>query len=138
MKRATSIFALTFALLPVLATAQLGSGHKIVANVPFQFRVGDKHVPAGYCALEHMSAQTLIIMNVSAKASVLTSTWSQPSSGSDAAYTLVFHKYGDRYFLSGIKQAGQTIDRLRESSAERELRAQNGPATEEVLLASRK
>jgi hypothetical protein len=49
---------------------------------------------------------------------------------------MVFHKYGDRYFLTSIKLKGSTVVyRLRESKAEAELRAQNVPASQKILLA---
>jgi hypothetical protein len=47
MKFATRILALTVTLLPILAAAQLGSSDKIVFQVPFQFTVANKVVPAG-------------------------------------------------------------------------------------------
>ena len=54
-----------------------------------------------------------------------------------ANYALVFHKYGDQYFLWGMKVKGsRTIYRLPESKAEAELLARNEPVTEEILLAS--
>jgi hypothetical protein len=53
------------------------------------------------------------------------------------AYALVFHKYGDRYFLTGIKLADSRIAyALPQTGAEAELRAQNVPVTEEILVAS--
>jgi hypothetical protein len=63
-----------------------------------------------------------------------TPTLAKKASGS---YALVFHKYGDRAFLTVIKLAGdRTIYEIPESRAEAELRAQNVTATEETLLAS--
>jgi hypothetical protein len=51
---------------------------------------------------------------------------------------LVFHKYGSNYFLSEVKIEGTRNGyQLPETKAEREIRAQNGPATNEILLASR-
>ena len=56
--------------------------------------------------------------------------------GETAAPALVFHKYGDRYFLSGMKIEGtRVMYRLPESKAEMELRAQNAPMSEQTLLA---
>ena len=138
MKRATQIFALTLTLLPLLAVAQMRSSDKLVANVPFQFKAGDKAIPAGQCIVESatMGGHTLAILNVAAKTSTLVSAMPEPSNEATGRYSLVFHKYGDRYFLTGIRQGGKTIDRLPESGAEAELRAQNVAATEEVLLAS--
>jgi hypothetical protein len=49
---------------------------------------------------------------------------------------LIFHKYGERYFLSGIRVAGSQIAyQLPEGKAEAELRAQNEVASQEIVLA---
>lgn len=140
MKRATRMFALTLTLLPMLAVAQMKSSDKLVAHVPFQFRVGEKAIPAGDCIVESAApgGRVLAFLNIAAKTSALVSAMPEPTKDANAGYSLVFHKYGNRYFLTGIRQGGETIDQLPESGAEAELRAQNSPATEEVLLASLK
>jgi hypothetical protein len=140
MKTATRMFALTLTLLPMLAVAQLKSNDKLVAHVPFQFKAGDKTIPAGECIVESSSLGrgTLLIFNVAAKKSAMVSAVPERTTEATGAYALVFHKYGDRYFLTGIKQAGRTIDQLPETGQEAELRAQNSPAIEEVLIASRR
>jgi hypothetical protein len=48
----------------------------------------------------------------------------------------VFHKYGDRYFLVGVRIQGSQSDyTLPETKAEAEVRAQNITAPQEVMLA---
>jgi hypothetical protein len=50
---------------------------------------------------------------------------------------MVFHKYGTRYFLTGLRVAdARTIYSVAESKEEAELRAQNVVGTEQVVLAS--
>ena len=141
MKYAMRMFVLTLTMLPLLATAQLASNQKIVANVPFDFVVGNKVVPAGECIVQSatMDAKTLRIRNSDARVNLFASASTDESKKAAGAYTLVFHRYGDRRFLSGMKLAGSTtIYRLSESKWEAELRAQNVPATEEALRASLK
>ena len=140
MKTATRMFALTLTLLPMLAVAQLKSNEKLVAHVPFQFKAGDKAIPAGNCIVES-SAQgrgPLMIFNVAAKKSTMVSAIPERPAEDNVAYSLVFHKYGDRYFLTGIRQGDKIIEQLYETGQEAELRAQSSPMTEEVLLASRR
>jgi hypothetical protein len=103
--------------------------------------VGNKHVPAGQCTVEPATngARTLVIRNVGAKVGFFTPAMPTLAKKASGSYALVFHKYGDRAFLTGIKLAGdRTIYEIPESRAEAELRAQNVPATEETLLASAK
>jgi hypothetical protein len=50
---------------------------------------------------------------------------------------MVFHKYGDRYFLAGLKVADSiAVYEFHQSKLEKEFQAQNLHPTEKVLLAS--
>jgi hypothetical protein len=122
-----------------MAAAQLMSNSRIAAQVPFEFVVANKIVPAGECVVQTatMDGKILTIRNADAKVSLFAS-WSPTESKQSAShYTLVFNQYGDQYFLSSIKLQGSKIGyRLPESRAEAELRAQNVSATEKTLLAA--
>ena len=141
MKHANWLVVMTLVVLSGMAAAQLIGSTKVVAQVPFEFMVANKIVPAGECAVQAitMDGNTLVIRNAEAKVA-LVSRSSQSEGKQDASnYALVFKHYGDRYFLSGIKLEGSNITyRLPESRAETELRASNASATEETLLASLK
>jgi len=139
MKCRTWMFALTLTLLPLLATAQLSSTQKIGAQVPFEFAVANKVVPAGMFIVETtaISPEILSLRNADSKVNMFILA-SRDETGTPAAnYALVFHKYGDQCFLWGMKLKGsRTIYRMPRSKAEAELLARNVPATEEILLAS--
>jgi len=138
MKYAKLMFALTLTMLPMLASAQLKGSDRIVTKVPFEFVVGNKPIPAGECVVQAATGdlKTVMIRNGEAKVSLF-STISTTETGKPAGnYALVFHQYGDRYFLWGMKLEGtRVMYRLPESKAEIELRAQNVPATDKILLA---
>ena len=52
---------------------------------------------------------------------------------------LVFHKYGDRYFLAGVQRRGQNLNyELPAGSLEKELRASNVEEKDVTLVASLK
>lgn len=141
MKHAKRVVAFVLMSLPILAVGQMVSSTKIVGQVPFPFMVGSKHVPAGQYTVEPFTdgAGTLVIRSVGGKVSLFTPAMATLAKKASVSYALVFHKYGDRAFLTGIKLAGdRTIYQIPESRAEAELRAQNVTATEEVLLASAK
>jgi hypothetical protein len=141
MKYAKRMLALALIALPILAVAQMVSSTRIVGEVPFPFMVGNKHVPAGQCTIQPATdgARMLTIRNVGAKVGFFTPATPTQAKKASGSYALVFHKYGDRAFLTGIKLAGdRTIYQIPESRAEAELRAQNVTATEETLLASAK
>jgi hypothetical protein len=141
MKYAKRMLALMLTMLPVLAVAQLQDINQIVAQVPFKFMVGDKMLPAGECVIQRASpdGKAVAIRNWSASANLFSSVFPVEIKNVTQGYALVFHKYGDRYFLTGLELRGsRTVYRLPETRAEAEMRAQNIPVSEETLTASLK
>lgn len=141
MKYAKQILTLALTLLPALAAAQLQSGEEMLSQVPFEFMVANKSLPAGeYIVVQPatLDERILVIRNTTARLGVFSQV--SPSEGREAAAdTLIFHKYGDQYFLVGMTLAGERITyRLPESKSEAELRAQNVPVAEEIVVASLK
>ena len=141
MKYAKRMLALALIALPILALAQMTSSTKIVGEVPFPFMVGNRHVPAGEWTVESAgnNTRTLMIRNFDAKLGLFIPTTPDVAKRASDRYALVFHKYGDKAFLAGIKLAGdRTIYKIPEGREEAELRAQSVTATEQILLASAK
>src|SRR4051812_26733399 len=139
MKFAKKMLAVTLLMIPVVAAAQLHAGEKIVAQVPFRFMVANKFVPAGECILQRadMIGRTLIVRNVAAKVSLFSAAAPGNSGKASSDYALVFNKYGDRYFLTGLKIAGtNAVYELPLNKEELELRAQKAVPTEQILQAS--
>jgi hypothetical protein len=133
------MFALALTFMPLLAMAQFNGRSKIVTQVPFEFRVGDKIIPAGECTIEPSigDASAVAIRNVQSKVSLFSATRSQELHAPADHYALVFDRYGSSYFLRGIKVAGlRRMYRLPEGKIEAEFRARNGSTSEQVLLAS--
>ena len=141
MKHANWLVVVTLVVLSSMAAAQLIGSSRVVAQVPFEFMVANKIVPAGECEVQAitMDGRTLVIRNAEAKVGLFSPTSQWESKQGASHYALVFKHYGDRYFLSGIRLQGSKITyRLRESKLEAELRAKNGAATEETLRAALK
>jgi len=136
MKFATRFLMLTLSLLPMMASAQMESDHKIQAQVPFDFVIGSRSIPAGQLTVERASTGALALRNREAKVNLFTPVMRGETKKPAANTALVFHQYGQRYFLSQVRvQGSRTLYQLPTSRAEAELRAQNMQATEEVLLA---
>lgn len=137
MKTMTRVLAVALTMLPLFATAQLQSNEKIVAQVPFQFRIADKMVPAGKCTLEAatLDGRVLAIHNAGANVGLVTTSLPQETKRADNRYALIFHRYGDRYFLAAITIPGKRSLKLPKTSQEAELQARNVTATDEILLA---
>lgn len=141
MKYAKRILALTLTLLPMMAFAQLMPDQKIVANVPFEFTVANKVVPAGQWTAQRAtrSDRTLLLRSGDARITVVSSTLPGEGATEPRVSALVFNKYGDRYFLSAVKVEGdRAMYRIPETKAEAELLSESGRANEEVIVASLK
>jgi hypothetical protein len=139
MKQAKWVVAVTLVVLSGMAAAQRMGSSRIVTQVPFEFVVANKIVPAGECVVQAatMDGRVLMIDNAGAKVGLFSGSSQTESKQPASHYALVFNRYGDRYFLSGIKLQGSKIAyHLPQSRAEAELLAQNVSATEETLLAS--
>lgn len=138
MKYATRMLAIVVTMMPLLASAQLGSSQKLVTNVPFEFRASDKLIPAGECTVQRAGANTnvLVIHNYAGNAGGFSNSFAAESKQASTINALVFHKYGEHYFLAGIRLAGgKSMYTFPESRLEAELRAQNVSASEQTVLA---
>jgi hypothetical protein len=100
MKRITAIALLVIANFAMTGTSFAQS--KVVrANVPFDFTVGDKLLPAGTYTVKETSDHLIMIRNHDKPIAVLSlvngDSHSSPNGGK-----LMFHRYGSQYFLSEI------------------------------------
>ena len=126
-------------LLPGVANAQTGQS-AIKADVPFDFTVDNQTIPAGACQVrsEGQAGTTLLIDNADAKASAFVTPLRTQTLNPSERTVLVFHKYGDRYFLARIDRSGSDAGyQMRETGVEKELRAQHKIAGEEIKLAAK-
>ena len=117
----TTILAIAFATAVVSAQAQ--SAKTVISNVPFEFIVADKTLPAGKYRINRSIGNALKIWTSDAAAIRLTNEI-EPSK--DGRARLVFHRYGDRYFLaevwSGSGDVGRQLLKSRQERAiEREM-----------------
>jgi hypothetical protein len=120
LKGFTMLLAImTVAMVTAVATAN-GQSQKSKANIPFEFVVGDQTLPAGAYAADTMTAggNVLRIRSVGSKDSALRLTI--PASGNAKHAKLVFHRYGQRYFLAEV---WSTTDDGRELTKSRQERA---------------
>lgn len=127
MKHANWVVVVMLVALSGLATAQRIGSTRIVTQVPFEFVVANKIVPAGECVVQAFTQDggTLMISNAAAKVGLVSSASIAEGKLGASHYALVFTRYGDQYFLSGIKLQGSKISyRLPRSKAEAELVAQ--------------
>ena len=142
-KSILSIFAMLVLLGALAAPGALArSSSSLVVNIPFDFQVAGKSLPAGQYVIERStlsSAEGLSLRNVEKRQGVYVLTASVQANDRQSASRLVFNRYKDQYFLSQFWTAGEATGRAlikseKERTAEREL-AQAGTKAERVSIA---
>ena len=116
------IVTLALATAVVSANGQ-STANKVVANVPFEFSVGYKALPSGTYSVQSIvsAGDGLLIQSTDGKISALRpSEATQPIKEKSQA-RLVFHRYGERYFLAevwnGVDNTGRQLTKSQEERA---------------------
>jgi hypothetical protein len=114
----TLIVAIALATAVVSANAQ--SSRLVVADIPFDFVVGDQTMPAAEYRVRPALGSGLIIQSADANNSAMRLTSGIESRKNKTQARLVFHRYGNRYFLSEVWTGGRDSGlQLNTSSQER-------------------
>lgn len=101
MKRISMTLIAVAALL--ISTAAFAQSGTYSASIPFQFRVGETLMPAGEYHMSVIAPSVIALRGVTATANAMASTaYIDEVRNSDRNPRLVFHKYGERYFLSQV------------------------------------
>ncbi len=135
MKRLRIALYVAMLLTASVSVAQTRVGD-VVADIPFRFMVDGQTLPAGHYIVSRVGDSFLRIQG-SMHLGMFVSTNSSQRSASDNSCKLVFHRYGDSYFLSQVWDAGNSRGReLLRSHAERELAAK-AASEEDTVVAAR-
>ena len=139
MKKNLLSLAMSLALL-MSAAAQAQTTHMKV-TVPFEFTAGNVQLPAGEYVVEAMGpwgGSTLSVHNVNSNAGsvVVSNSCQSKKPASDAK--LVFHRYGQQYFLAEVwNRNSYSGSQIQINPRQTEL-AKNQSKDEVVLIASEK
>jgi hypothetical protein len=118
----TLMIVVGLVLVAGVATANGQSGNILVAQVPFEFVVGDKALASGEYKLSTVTSagDALLIKNADAGAAAIRFTSPIGHEDTRTYARLVFHRYDNRYFLSQVWMSGESVGRqLRKSAQER-------------------
>ena len=133
MKKATVRGFAKLGLLAVVMIVAAGASakaqtleYKLTANIPFDFTVVDKKLPAGKYRISRAQpsqGDTVVqVRSAEGKACAVRLTVPVDAQRPADNATLVFHRYGDEYFLAEIWAKGASVGReLTKTRAEREL-----------------
>ena len=135
--------ALAFAAAVISANAQ---SKKLAADIPFDFTVGSRTMTSGEYSVSSITndGAGLVIRSDDTGQSVIRLSNPIEPQGNKTQARLVFHRYGQRYFLAEVWEGGKSEGRqLVESREERAIRhesdrlARNTYETVELLATLR-
>lgn len=130
----TSILAV-LSLVCLLTAPMAFADSPLVADVPFDFIVNNKVMPAGSYSVDwSTTSQNMALIRCKGQGAVvtLTSPYKPNKKGGQAA--LVFHRYGSKHFLSRIRSP-QMERQIPKSKGERELLAMRGRPVQTTVVA---
>jgi len=112
-----------FAAVAALTTAapvQAQQDVRLFANVPFEFAVGNSNLPRDTYRLSRMNGhpEVLLLRGDRTGTFVFADEVRLPRDG--AAPSLLFHRYGEQYFLREVRWEGSARLDLPETKAERD------------------
>ena len=116
------VLVLGLAFVSAVVSANGQAIKQVRANIPFQFVVGDKSLPAGeYAVKPFTDSRVLAIDNRDSHASALRMTSEIAGNRKSENARLVFHRYGNRYFLAEVWMGEGNGSQLKKSKEERAL-----------------
>jgi hypothetical protein len=122
----TKIFALATALLlsGLMSGISYAEPPTLVTNIPFAFQVGNQTLPAGDYRVETEvtgAAKFQFLRHVDSNRVVILSTLPVESKAEGGDPMLIFHRYGQTYFLAQIWNGTAEGRELPESRREKEM-----------------
>lgn len=120
-----STFAmLSLALLMTVVTAQAQSRGKLEINIPFEFQIGSQTLPAGEYNVKRLTQNSVLVQSADGQQSAIAQTPGIVQANANAKASsekLVFHQYGNQYFLAQVWMVrGSDGRELMKSNAERQ------------------
>jgi hypothetical protein len=106
-------------------------------TIPFSFQTGRQHMPAGHYEIESLSPQVILLRELGQHRSDMLIVYPADGSRDSARGSVVFSRFGDKYFLHQVWAPGaRTGQECARSRAEKELmRADSSHASTPVTLA---
>jgi hypothetical protein len=122
------MFVVVLALAAAFASAKAQSSGRVIADIPFEFSVGYKIMPAGEYSAQTVteSGSALMIRSADGKLNAVRLSNPTERTKNNTHARLVFHRYGERYFLAEVWNGSDSTGRellmsQEEKAIEREL-----------------
>ena len=120
------------ALTSVPAHAQ--SGSRVIANIPFEFSVGNTTLKAGSYTVEQLQHGIIAFSSNDGREHQFALTFAGDSAKQSQLSELVFIRYGSEAFLKKVFLSGDDCRELPEGGRERKLIRNQAPGAELSLL----
>jgi len=130
-----TLFTLTLSvLISVLSSAQT----IVRATVPFNFTVGRTEMPAGNYDISPLTDSTIVIRDSKTASAVVDLFRREQDRNGDNRPKLVFHRYGDKYFLSQVLRGhGGAVMQLPTSKLEEEAQIASRGIPQKAVVAAK-
>jgi hypothetical protein len=136
-----NLLAIALSLPLLLSAAAQAQTTQLKVMVPFEFIAGNVQLPAGEYEVTSAGSwggPTLLVRNVNSKGGSFVVSFSCSSKKPAADAKLVFHRYGQQYFLAEVWNRNSSLgNQIRVNSRQTQL-AGNQSGDEVVLIASGK
>jgi len=113
MKSAHALITICLLLTAITLVAQTTPSQRLMTvNIPFAFSVENHSLPEGeYLVLTVTPERSIRIISTDGKHSAVVDTLPNYASAPSENSRLVFHRYGDEYFLTQVWAVGQNVAR---------------------------
>ena len=112
MKSSLTLITICLVFTAVTLSAQTTNQRLMTVNVPFAFSVEDHSLPEGkYMIFTVTPERSIRIVSSDGKHSAIVNTLPNYANLPSENSRLVFHRYGDEYFLTQVWTAGQDVAR---------------------------
>jgi len=113
MKSARTLITICLVFTAATLLAQTTVSQRLMTvNVPFAFVVEDHSLPAGeYFVLTVTPERSIRITSIDGKHSAIVNDLPNYAGSPSPSSRLVFHRYGNEYFLTQVWTAGQNVAR---------------------------
>ena len=127
MKSVRTLITICLLFTAVTVFAQTENHQLMTVKIPFGFSVQDHSLPAGeYNIFTVLPERAIRITSTDGRYSAIVNTLPNYASSPSENSRLIFHRYGDEYFLAQVWTAGQDVGRNPISSKRAVERASNG------------
>ena len=133
----THLLRISVLALAAVAGVNAQSPSSMKVEVPFDFTVGTRTLLAGTYSVTRSGPGNLIIKSVDGNAGVITFATPMDTTRHRTEAKLVFHRYGDFYFLAQVWRGTGYIESVPMSRQERELTARRPVKKELAVIAER-